>query len=175
MKENKFVVDYDKKELIITFEGEVFKFDLTEGDTGDFWHSFTQKSGAIKDINFYQEDYDETPCVAIYGVVEDSESPSGLHINMDDEISILKHSTKGNHFNYFDWHKKIVYKTICNDHHGSDEVDGIFDTEEEARERFEELKKTSSYCRYEKVEVVGVDAFDNNDTIDSYYSEDEDE
>lgn len=168
---DKFSIDYDKKELVIAFEGETFTFDLTEGDTGEFWHSFTMKDGTIKDINFYQEDYDETPSVSIYGVEEDEDGK--LLINTNDEILIQEHTVQGNPFNYFDWHKKTVYLTICNDHHGHDEIDGRFDTEEEAKARFEELKKTSSYCRYEKVEVVGEDAFDNNDTIESYYLEDE--
>jgi hypothetical protein len=173
---DKFIVDYDKKELVVTFEGEQFTFDLTEGDTGDFWHSLTLKNGTVKDINFHQEDFDEAPSVALYGVKENEEGE--LLIDTDDEILITEHSTKGNSFNYFDWNKKVIYLTVCNDHHGNDEIDDRFNSEQEAKARFEELKKHSSYCRYESVEVVGYDEngediLDNNDTIESYFFIDE--
>ena len=173
---DKFTVDYDKKELVVTFEGETFTFDLKEGDTGDFWSCLTHSNGTIKDINFYQEDHDETPSVALYGVKPNEEGE--LLIDTSDEILITEHTVTGNPFNYFDWNKKKIYLTICSDHHGHDEIDDRFDTVEEAKARFEELKKNSSYCRYESVEIIGYDddgeeILDNNDTVESYYFEDE--
>lgn len=77
--------------------------------------------------------------------------------------------------------KTIFYQTICDDHHGSDEVDEFFATKAEAKERFNLLKKDCGYCRYEEIEIVGYDEgndeyiLDNNDTVDSFYAEDEEE
>ena len=69
--------------------------------------------------------------------------------------------------------KRVIYQTICNDHHGGDIVDDIFPNKIEAGKRFEELKETSGYCRYEEAEVLEDDTLDNNDTIESFYAEDE--
>mgnify|MGYP000893293983 CR=1 FL=1 len=45
---NHFKLNYDNKILELNFEGEVFNFDLNDGDVGDFWHSFTTKDGVLK-------------------------------------------------------------------------------------------------------------------------------
>jgi hypothetical protein len=96
---NKFVVDYDKKIVTLHFEGEVFNFDLNEGDIGDFWHSFKNKKGVERDINFYQEDVEETPSLSIYGLTDDGSGV--LSINTKDEINIPKFKQVGNPVNYF--------------------------------------------------------------------------
>jgi len=95
---NHFKLNYDNKILELNFEGEVFNFDLNDGDVGDFWHSFTTKDGVLKDINLYQESEKETASIGLYGVIEvDGE----LTINTNDSIYIVSCIYEGNPLNYF--------------------------------------------------------------------------
>ena len=96
--ENKYTVDYDKKIVTLHFDGEIFNFNLNEGDVGDFWHSFTTKAGIIKDVNFYQEDAGEVPNFSVYGV---KKSKGGFLIDTSDEIYISNFEQVGNPVNYF--------------------------------------------------------------------------
>jgi hypothetical protein len=96
--ENKYTVDYDKKIVTLHFDGEIFNFNLNEGDVGDFWHSFTTKAGIIKDVNFYQEDAGEAPNFSVYGV---KKSKGGFLIDTSDEIYISNFEQVGNPVNYF--------------------------------------------------------------------------
>lgn len=97
--ENKFVVDYDKKIVTLHYEGEVFEFDLTEGDVGDFWHSFTDKNNIERDINFSQESEEELPGLSIYGLEDDGTGQ--FLINTSDETYISTFEQIGNPENYF--------------------------------------------------------------------------
>jgi hypothetical protein len=97
--ENKIVVDYDKKIVDLHYEGEVFNFNLNDGDIGDFWHSFTDKNNVTKDINFSQEDAEQQPGLSIYGLKDDG---SGyLSIDTSDEVYISNFEQVGNPENYF--------------------------------------------------------------------------
>lgn len=97
--ENKFVVDYDKKIVTLHYEGEVFEFDLNEGDVGDFWHSFKDKHGVERDINFSQEDENQYPGISVYGLKDDGNGQ--MLINTSDEVYISNFEQIGNQENYF--------------------------------------------------------------------------
>jgi len=110
---NKFKVDYDKKTLELEFEGEQFSWDLNEGDVGDFWHTFTKSDGTMKDINFHQEDENQTPSLAVYGLKKDKESKKdNLSIDMDDETLIEVCETVGNPINYFGAEVLSIFKKV---------------------------------------------------------------
>jgi len=66
--EKKFVIDYDNKVLTLHYLGQVFMFDLTSGDTGDFWHSFQLKDGTDLDVNYHQESANHEPYCEIWGI-----------------------------------------------------------------------------------------------------------
>lgn len=130
---NKFKIDYDKKELTLHYEGEVFTWDLNEGDLTDFWHSLNTKDGIVKDINFSQEDETQKPSLALYGVVKGDDEL--WHINTNDEISIDNYETIGNMVNYFGVNvetKQQFYVDIPQEH--KDEWLNLetFDTKEKA-------------------------------------------
>lgn len=65
--ENTFTIDYGEKILTLNYQGSHYLWDLTEGDKGDFWHSFTHNN-EVFDINLYQEDAKSTPSLSIYRV-----------------------------------------------------------------------------------------------------------
>jgi hypothetical protein len=130
---NNFKVNYDTKELTLHFEGEDFKWNLSDGDVGEFWHSFTTKKGVVKDINFHQEDENDIPTFAIYGVKKDKEG--FLQINTDNEI-IIKGTTVGDAKNYFGinpiFDEKHFYVDIPQEHTDEWLNTGTFKTREEA-------------------------------------------
>jgi hypothetical protein len=95
---NSYTVDYTKKTVTLHYNGEVFKFDLNEGDVGDFWHSFTTKAGVIKDVNFVQDDAGEAPGFSVYGV---KKSKGGFLIDTSDEEYIENFKQVGNPVDYF--------------------------------------------------------------------------
>lgn len=95
---NNFIIDYNNKKLILIFESQVFFWDLLDGDTGDFWHSFTDISGKVYDINFYQEDMHYFPSFTIYETSLDSET---LMIKTDQYVSIEIGAKIGDPYNYF--------------------------------------------------------------------------
>lgn len=95
---NSFLVNYDTKELTLHFKGDTFSWNLNDGDVGEFWHSFETTKGVVKDINFHQEDENDIPTFAVYGVTKDDEGFD--QINTDDEI-IVKGKAIGNPMNYF--------------------------------------------------------------------------
>jgi hypothetical protein len=101
---NSYIIDYNKKEIVLTWRGEKFLYDLNDGDIGDFWHSLTLKDGTIKDVNFHQEE-GEVPNFEIWNVIT---LPDGsLQIDTDEEY-ISDYSIIGSPYNYFnpptDWH-----------------------------------------------------------------------
>ena len=92
---NYFIVDYDNYKLYLKYNDEMHQWDLTEGDVGDFWHSFKDKHGVERDINFFVDDYDQIPSLLIYELDDDG------YIDTSDyeEISLLE--TDGDIDNYF--------------------------------------------------------------------------
>jgi hypothetical protein len=71
--------------------------------------------------------------------------------------------------------KRVIYQTVCDDHHGGDIVDDIFPNRLEAEKRFNELKESHGYCRYEEIFILEDDTIDEDTThvMESYFSEDE--
>lgn len=98
------VVNYDKKELELITLTENFKWDLNDGDVGDFWHSFTDWKGVIRDVNFHQEDENQKPSLSIYPVKEVMDEKTKkvfLQVDTSDE-TILNVAMFGDVKNYFD-------------------------------------------------------------------------
>lgn len=99
---NKFIVDYDKKTLQLSFEGEIFNFDLNDGDVGAFWNSFTDKNGVVRDINFHQEDEEQEPTIGVYDLKEEThEGETYMTIDYDKETYIDVCEKIGDVSNYF--------------------------------------------------------------------------
>lgn len=95
-----FMVDYGCKVLYIYWGGEFFMRDLNEGDVGDFWHTLRSEvdNDIVKDINFYQEDEEQEPTLALYGVKETKE---GFEVDSSDEYIIENYIQVGKPENYF--------------------------------------------------------------------------
>ena len=93
--ENYFKVDYDARTIYLCYQGEEFTFDLTKGDVGDYWNSFTTKYGETKDINFYQESVREAPGLSVYDLDADG------YIDTSKEESIKCWFAEGDYDNYF--------------------------------------------------------------------------
>jgi hypothetical protein len=130
---NKFKIDYDKKELTLHYEGNVFLWNINEGDVGDFWSSFTTK-GILKDINFHQENEEQKPSLVIYGVVQNETSGTWL-INTKDATPIEKYEAVGDVENYFGsdmTYKKQFYVDIPQEDKEEWKNTGTFETREEA-------------------------------------------
>lgn len=101
--EKKFVVDYDNKVLTLYYREQIFMFDLSAGDTGDYWHAFQLKDGTELDVNFHQEDANNTPYCEIWGIEylltwgnDDIKEYCTQQIDTIGECEIL-----GNPINYF--------------------------------------------------------------------------
>jgi len=96
--EKKFVIDYDNKVLTLHYLGQVFMFDLTAGDTGDFWHGFELKDGTELDVNFHQEDAEDSPYCEIWStkLIEDDTYQTYQRIDQIGDCEIL-----GSPLNYF--------------------------------------------------------------------------
>lgn len=105
---NQFFINYDEQTLKIMFRGELFPFNLKDGDKGDFWHSLNV-DGELFDINFYQEDDTERPIVTIYNVIRDE---NGVRVDTSSYESIYEHSTIGSAYEYFN-PKPILYARKC--------------------------------------------------------------
>ena len=95
---NNYKVNYIKRKLTLNYNGEVFNFNLNDGDVGDFWHSFTTSDNVVKDINFHQESEEVVPNLAIYGVKNVGKI---LEIDTSDEIIIKEFKQIGNPKKYF--------------------------------------------------------------------------
>ncbi len=67
---NKFTVDYDKETLVLSYNGETFNFSLKDGDKGDFWNSFIDSNGVLRDVNFSQEDENDSANLSVYSLVK---------------------------------------------------------------------------------------------------------
>lgn len=92
---NYFIVDYDNYKLYMKYNDEMHQWDLTEGDVGDFWHSFKDKHGVERDINFFVDDYDQIPSLLIYELDDDGNIDTSDY----EEVPLLE--TDGDIDNYF--------------------------------------------------------------------------
>ena len=130
---NYFKVNYDTKELTLHYEGEDFKWNLNDGDVGDFWNSLETKKGVVKDINFSQEDENQKPSLALYGVIKGED---GLwNINTSDATVIDIYETVGDMTNYFgvnEFTKPHFYVDIPQEHKEEWLNTGTFETREQA-------------------------------------------
>lgn len=105
---NQFFINYDEQTLKIMFKGELFPFNLMNGDKGDFWHSL-DVDGELFDINFHQESEAERPIVTIYNVIQDE---NGVRVDTSSYDSIYEHSAIGSAHDYFN-PKRILYARKC--------------------------------------------------------------
>lgn len=99
-----YLLNYDTKILKLRFRGEWFTFSLDDGNVGDFWNSFTDAQGVQWDINFYQEDEEEKPSVAVYGLTKqptDDDSEFCFVVDTSDEHVIEVGTTEGSPEAYF--------------------------------------------------------------------------
>ena len=100
----KAVVHYTDRRLAINVWGEVFHFNLNDGDTGELWDSFTTKDGRSWDVCFHQEDEDDTPTCGIYSL-----SIKGDYMERDGKEEIdLEVSTIGDPDLYFNHKQKYL-------------------------------------------------------------------
>jgi len=94
---NKFIINYDKKTLVLSYQNEIYYFNLRCGDVGDFWHTFTNKKGIDLSINFHQE-IDCTPNLEIWDFVQDE---AGYYSYNECIDIVYKYELFGNPLNYF--------------------------------------------------------------------------
>lgn len=106
---NTFKLDYTKRRITLNYINNTYDFDLTKGDVGEFWHSFTDSNTEkIYDINFHQENESEIPTVTIYGVViKDGQFEQG-----DEVEKITKCDIVGDFNDYFYPKKGKVAKLV---------------------------------------------------------------
>jgi hypothetical protein len=93
-------IDYNRKGIVLHYNGEDFVFDLNDGDIGDFWDSFITADGVVKDVNFYQEDSTCEPSFTIYAVIKDEKGE--LNIDTSDYIYVEDYDVIGDSSNYFE-------------------------------------------------------------------------
>ena len=95
---NNYKIDYDKRCLYLTYNGEDYSFHLDNGDIGDYWYSFGDEK-QMYDINFHQESSECNPSLEVYKC-------KGIGNNLW-EIDMTKYeiiplqSFEGNPNNYF--------------------------------------------------------------------------
>lgn len=104
-KINYAIINYNRMELTLWFKEEMFNFDLTEGDIGDFWHGF-ECNGEVFDVNYYTDSYEDTlvNVVSVYGTKVDSYGYTLIDMDNSYEIEIL--DTIGNLNNYLNYYNK---------------------------------------------------------------------
>jgi hypothetical protein len=100
---NTFGINYTDKKLHILFNGETHVFDLTEGDTGDFWSGFVTSDGKEWDVSFHQEDETCEPNVAVYPAVWVGDENGSYEIDTTNEITLACIASQGNAEEYFKW------------------------------------------------------------------------
>lgn len=67
---NNFIVDYNKETLVLNYNGETFNWSLKDGDKGDFWNSFTDSKDVLRDVNFSQEDENDSANLSVYSLID---------------------------------------------------------------------------------------------------------
>jgi hypothetical protein len=103
MATNTFGINYTDKKLHILFNGETHVFDLTEGDTGDFWSGFVTSDGKEWDVSFHQEDDTCEPNVSVYPAVWVGDENGSYEIDTTHEITLACIASQGNAEEYFKW------------------------------------------------------------------------
>lgn len=100
--EKKFVIDYDNKVLTLHYLGQVFMFDLNEGDVSDYWHGFQLNDGTDLNVNYHQESANDEPYCEIWGMRYICKwNDDTLHYDMS-QIDVLDNcEILGNPINYF--------------------------------------------------------------------------
>lgn len=89
-----FVVNYLDKTITLEYNDERFTFNLNDGDVGDFWDSFTDKHGILRDVNFYQEDKDSPAMLATY-LIDDKNQ---IDFSSEESIRCLGMANSPNHY-----------------------------------------------------------------------------
>ena len=79
---NKAIVNYSDNTILLTFNGQEHKFDLTKGDVGDYWYAFNDDA-KFYDINFAL--LDDKPSIVVYGTTKIDDI---ISTNTDDEYPI---------------------------------------------------------------------------------------
>lgn len=98
MKDLTAIFNAKEKTLKLSFEGEIFVIDLTQGDLHDSWNGITLKNGDVYDFNFSWERGEE-PSVEIYSTYyKDKE----LYTDHSKSLSFKITKTIGNSIDYFD-------------------------------------------------------------------------
>jgi len=147
----------------------------------------------FKCYNYHEDRHGKT--AQYVNMNDSSEIVTVIHAFVDDEEdweNVMAHLDQGEYI--FDWEgnptlvlnghgnyiKGEIYKqylVISTDESGRDYVVDVFDTKDEAKKLYEEHKGHTSYARYElsHAKYIGDGAFEylDNDTIESYYEEDE--
>jgi hypothetical protein len=95
------IVNYDEKTITLYFRWQTFKFDLTLGDIGDFWHGFETHDGTIYNVSFHQESDDENPSVNVYGTILEDDGELTIDSWNCTDIDIKE--TIGDVNNYFNY------------------------------------------------------------------------
>lgn len=107
MTKNIYSINYSKKELAITVNGEFHKFDLTEGDLSDYWNSFEDANQQMWDVNFYQEDETCEPSVCVYECIWSEES-GGWEIQTESYYVLDQVGVTGTPKEYFEsWNAPV--------------------------------------------------------------------
>ena len=100
---NTAVLDCKSKMLNLSFNGESFEIDMSEGDLEDNWNSFTMDNGTALDVNLHWEyPQMEAPRLLTY----DYKGQQNL-ANADE--TVIELSITGTHEDYFgiNWHESI--------------------------------------------------------------------
>lgn len=144
--ENSYILNYDKKEIVLTWRGEKFVFNLNDGDIGDYWNSLTHSSGLQKDVNFHQEEGEE-PNFEIWNLIEDEDGQ--LQIDTDEEYIECAY-TEGTQSNYFN--PPDGWEDLRNLYYANNaEIDRLhklgYEYNKMALELLEEHKEDKVYCK----------------------------
>lgn len=104
-KINYAIINYNRMELTLWFKEEMFNFDLTKGDIGDFWHGF-ECNGEVFDVNYYADSYKDTlvNVVSVYGTKVDNDGHIIIDMGNSYELEIL--DTIGNYTDYLNYYNK---------------------------------------------------------------------
>jgi len=65
-----YTINYNTRELTLSYNGCAYLFNLDDGDTGDYWNSF-EHNGETLDVNFSQEDEHQVPSLSVYHLDKD--------------------------------------------------------------------------------------------------------
>lgn len=89
-----YIINYNTRELTLSYNGYTYLFDLNDGDIGDYWNSF-EHNGETFDINFSQENEHQFPTLSLYHLDKDG------YIDMNNSEQIKFGGFIGDIKNYF--------------------------------------------------------------------------